>query len=162
MYLFSWTLGKQNDATNVWCHGKRLDGAGWVCGYCGLERHGGGSTRFKQHLASIGVDVNSCMNAPHYVVNIFRKGLPKGESKRRKVKEAKIKVAEEINHGNTHGAPIDIYSDADEKALQRALQQSLADAEHRRSRNVASGSEDVKDYFDFDLAYSKTRPQQTI
>jgi hypothetical protein len=110
------------------------------------------------------------MNAPHYVVNIFRKQLPEGECKRRKIKEGKIKVAAEVNHGNqgsARSAPINIYSeDEDEQSLQRALKQSLDDAQHGRATGGGGGaggsSGGVKDYYDIDLAYSKTRPQQTL
>jgi hypothetical protein len=83
---------------------------------------------------------------------------------RRHVKEGKIKVVAEINHGSIRGAPIDIHSeDEAEYALQRALRESFVEARHGRATSRAAGSsKGVKDYFDVDLAYSKTRPQQTI
>jgi hypothetical protein len=97
-------------------------GVGWCCGYSGLVRNGGGGTRFKQHLAAIGVNVNSCPSVPHHVVAVIQTNLPMEQDHRRHVKEGKIKVVAEINHGSIRGAPKDIHSeDEAEYALQRAL-----------------------------------------
>ena len=35
----------------VWEHGDNL-APGWRCNYCGMQKSGGGSIRFKQHLAA--------------------------------------------------------------------------------------------------------------
>ncbi|XP_044415891.1 uncharacterized protein [Triticum aestivum] len=113
------TIGNANDITNIWCHGKSLEGQAWECGYCGLVRHGGGSTRFKQHIAGLGPHVFSCMNAPHHVVAIFRKAIPEGEARRRTSKEGKKRVVAEVNHMNNQGAAIHIdCEDEDDEVLQ--------------------------------------------
>ena len=143
-----------------------MEGQAWECGYCGLVRHGGGSTRFKQHIAGLGPHVFSCMNAPHHVVAIFRKAIPEGEARRRTSKEGKKRVVDEVNHINSQGASIHIdCEDEDDEILQQTLRNSLR-GDHGRTSvvkgSVGSSSSGVKDFFDVDLAYSKTRPQQTM
>ena len=74
-------------------------------------------------------------------------------------------MAEEINHGSNHGS--NIYDDnEDDPALKRAIEESLAYGNHGpsivRGGGTASSSGGVKEYFYVDLAYRKTRLQQTI
>nr|CDM87062.1 unnamed protein product [Triticum aestivum] len=103
------TKGNANDVTNIWCHGKSLEGQAWECGYCALLRHGGGATRFKQHIAGLGPHVFSCMNAPHHVVAIFRKAIPEGEARRRTSKEGKKRVVDEMKMMRYSSRPYEIH-----------------------------------------------------
>jgi hypothetical protein len=43
----------------VWEHGENL-APGWRCNYCGMQKSGGGSTRFKKHMAACGSSVLHC------------------------------------------------------------------------------------------------------
>jgi hypothetical protein len=47
----------------VWEHGDNL-AHGWRRNYCGMQKSGGGSTRFKQHLAARGSSVLHCSRVP--------------------------------------------------------------------------------------------------
>ncbi|XP_048544817.1 uncharacterized protein LOC125523790 isoform X2 [Triticum urartu] len=173
--------GNANDVTNIWCHGKSLEGNAWSCSYCGAVKLGGGATRFKQHLAGLGPECYSCLSAPHHVVAVFRKGIPEGIDRRRKAKEGKKRVVDEVNHLNNLGTSIHIdCEDEDDEILRQSLQNSLHE-DHGRTSGVrgtvgssggvkgsssggvkGSSSGGVKDFFDVDLAYSRTRPQQTM
>ena len=117
----------------------------------------------------MGAETFSCMNAPHHVVNVFRKVIPEGMDRRRKTKEGKKRVEREINHGLDHRAPIHINSDDEfEKTVRNTMKASLSQSHHESGTSVggsaagSSGSGSVKDFFDVDLTYSKTRPQQTM
>jgi hypothetical protein len=55
----------------VWEHGDNL-ALGWRCNYCGMQKSGGGSTRFKQHLAARGSSVLHCSRVPPPVREYFQ------------------------------------------------------------------------------------------
>lgn len=38
---------------NVWNHGTKLPGHGFICGYCGFTTKVGGATRLRDHLGGI-------------------------------------------------------------------------------------------------------------
>lgn len=75
-------------------------------------------------------------------------------------------MLDEANHVNNQGAPIHINSeDEGYEMLRKAVQASLSE-DHGRTNVVRGGVGGslggVKDIFDVDLAYSRTRPRQTL
>jgi hypothetical protein len=72
----------------VWEHGDNIYPR-FKCKYCKKQWKGGGATRFKQHLASRGGNVQGCRNIPPDTVDYFRRELDKVHDKR------KARVAEE-------------------------------------------------------------------
>jgi hypothetical protein len=62
----------------VWEHGDNL-APGWRCNYCGMQKSGGGSTRFKQHLAARGSSVLHCSRVPPPVREYFQRDIERAK-----------------------------------------------------------------------------------
>jgi hypothetical protein len=65
-------LGRPKDP--VWEHGDNL-APGWRCNYCGMQKSGGGPTRFKQHLAARESSVLLCSRVPPPVREYFQRDI---------------------------------------------------------------------------------------
>jgi hypothetical protein len=76
----------------VWEHSDNL-APGWRCNYCGMQKSGGGSTRFKQHLAARGSSVLHCSRVPPPVREYFQQDIER--TKKATTDRARQRVARE-------------------------------------------------------------------
>jgi hypothetical protein len=113
----------------VWEHGDNIYPR-FKCKYCKKQWKGGGATRFKQHLASRGGNVQGCRNIPPDTVDYFRRELDKVHDKR------KARVAEEARKLQAAGSHR-VSDDDDDAELQAAMRASRE--EELRMRARASG-----------------------
>jgi hypothetical protein len=120
----------------VWQHGQNAY-SGFTCNYCRCTKKGGGVTWFKQHLVTLGSNVEHCGSIPSDMWDYFRRELHRSiENKRarqwqsllREEVAAQENVVHDIDSENEENVVHDIDSKNDEE-LQRAMHVSREEAQ---------------------------------
>ena len=114
------------DKDIVWEHGENFY-PGWRCKYCNTQKAGGGATRLKQHLAHRGAEVVHCRNVPPDVREYFQRDIEKARKATAERARERLRREKAAAEGNYPGEEED-----EETQLQRALDQSRAEAVYRR------------------------------
>jgi len=117
------------DKDIVWEHGENFY-PGWRCKYCNTQKAGGGATRLKQHLAHRGAEVVHCRNVPPDVREYFQRDIEKARKATAERARERLRREKAAAEGNYPGEEED-----EETQLQRALDQSRAEAVYRRGWN---------------------------
>jgi hypothetical protein len=118
----------------VWEHGVNL-APGWRCNYCGMQKSGGGSTRFKKHLAARGSSALHCGRVPPPVREYFQRDIER--TKKATSERARQRVAREdaAAAGNSPAGGYD-----EEAQIQDAINLSRVEAEFRQGVEGRGGT----------------------
>jgi hypothetical protein len=131
LLLFS---GMSEQLDMVWEHGDNIY-PGFKCKYCKKQWKGGGTTCFKQHLASRGGggDVQGCRNVPPDIADYFCLEIDKVHDKK------KARVVEEARKLQIAGSHCGFDDHDDDAELQAAMRASR-DGEIRRRAHATGGT----------------------